>query len=70
MKVIVPTDFGVFGLADAGRVFLEGENSDTWHRAFGGGVWLAPLDRNYTLSAAVAAGDERTGFYLQAGFAF
>ena len=37
MKVIVPTDFGVFGLADAGRVFLEGENSDTWQRAFGGG---------------------------------
>jgi hypothetical protein len=70
VKLVVPTHVGVFGLADAGRVFLEGENSDTWHRSFGGGLWLAPIDRDYTISAAVAAGDERTGLYVQAGFAF
>ena len=68
--IILPTDFGVFGLADVGRVFLEGENSDVWHSAFGGGIWLAPIARDYTVSAAVAAGDERTGLYIQAGFAF
>ena len=68
--VVVPTHFGVFGLADVGRVFLDGEQSDTWHRAFGGGIWLAPLDRDYALSAALAAGDERTKLYVQAGFAF
>ncbi|HEY7028357.1 MAG TPA: hypothetical protein VH438_12150 [Gemmatimonadales bacterium] len=68
--IVLPTDFGVFGLADAGRVFLEGENSDVWHSAFGGGIWLAPIARDYTVSAAVAAGDERTALYVQAGFAF
>jgi hypothetical protein len=68
--IILPTDFGVFGLADVGRVFLEGENSDVWHSSFGGGIWLAPIARDYTVSAAVAAGDERTGLYIQAGFAF
>jgi hypothetical protein len=24
-------------------VFLDGEDSDRWHTAFGGGVWLAIL---------------------------
>lgn len=30
--------FGVFGLADLGRVFLEGESSELWHTAVGGGA--------------------------------
>jgi hypothetical protein len=70
VQVVLPADFGVFGLADAGRVFLEGESSDKWHTAFGGGVWLAFLDRAYTLSLAAASSDERTGIYLQGGFGF
>lgn len=68
--IVVPTHLGIFGLADVGRVFLDGERSDQWHHAFGGGVWLAPLDRDYAVSAALAAGDARTALYVQAGFAF
>jgi hypothetical protein len=70
LELVLPAKFGVFGLADAGRVFLEGESSDRWHGAAGGGIWLSYLDRAYTLSLAVAAGEERTGFYVQAGFGF
>lgn len=70
VMLVLPADVGVFGLADAGRVFLEGESSDKWHTAFGGGIWLAYLSRENTISAAVAAGEERTGFYVQAGFGF
>jgi hypothetical protein len=70
VKVILPATLGVFGLADAGRVFLAGESSDTWHTAVGGGVWLSYLERAYTLSLAVAKSDERTGIYAQAGFGF
>jgi hypothetical protein len=69
-QILLPADVGVFGLADAGRVFLEGESSDEWHTAFGGGVWLAFLDRAHTLSLAAASSDERTGIYLQGGFGF
>jgi outer membrane protein assembly factor BamA len=68
--LVLPTQLGVFGLADAGRVFLDGESSDTWHTAFGGGVSLSYLQRAYTLSVALAAGDERTAVYIQAGFGF
>jgi hypothetical protein len=70
MQIVLPADVGIFGLADVGRVFLEGESSDVWHSAFGGGIWLAFLDRSYTVSMSAAASDERTGFYLQGGFAF
>lgn len=70
MTLVLPADVGIFGLADAGRVFLEGESSDTWHSAFGGGIWLGFLSRANTLSAAVASSKERTRIYLQAGFGF
>jgi hypothetical protein len=70
LLVVLPATVGIFGLADAGRVFLEGESSDEWHTAFGGGVSLAFLDRAHTLSIAAASSEERTGIYLQAGFGF
>jgi surface antigen Omp85-like protein len=69
-ELILPAQLGVFGLADAGRVFLEGESSDTWHSAFGGGLSLSYLQRAYTFSVAVAKGDERTAVYVQAGYGF
>jgi hypothetical protein len=69
-ELILPTQLGVFGLADAGRVFLAGESSDTWHTAFGGGLSLSYLQHAYTFSVALAAGDEKTAVYVQAGYGF
>jgi len=68
--VILPGDLGIFGLADAGRVFVTGESSDQWHTAFGGGVWMSLLQSTTMLSAAVARSAERTGFYFGTGMAF
>lgn len=68
--ILMPADMGVFGLADMGRVWLEGESSNTWHEAVGGGIWFGFLSRANTLSLAVAASDDRTAVYLQAGFGF
>jgi outer membrane protein assembly factor BamA len=68
--LVVPTDIGIFGLADVGRVWLKGESSDTWHDAFGGGLSLGFLSRAYTLSVALAISDEHTRVYAQAGFGF
>jgi hypothetical protein len=69
-ELLLPTQLGVFGLADAGRVFLSGESSDRWHTAFGGGLSLSYLEKAYTFSVALASSDERTGVYAQAGFGF
>jgi hypothetical protein len=67
---LLPGDFGIFGLGDVGRVYLEGESSDRWHGAAGGGIWFAFVGRANTITAAVARGEEHTGFYLRAGFGF
>jgi len=68
--VLLPGEFGIFGLGDVGRVYLDGETSDKWHSAFGGGIWFAYLNRQNTLSVAIADSDERTGVYVRAGFMF
>ena len=53
-RIVLPAEVGIFGLADAGRVWFEGEDSDDWHDAFGGGIWIAFLSHANTLTAAVA----------------
>jgi hypothetical protein len=68
--IVVPADVGVIALGDIGRVYADGERSDTWHSSVGGGLWVAPLMRSYTVSITVARGRERTSVYLSNGFAF
>gem|GEM_PF-159223 len=58
---------GVFGLLDAGRVWIDGDSPGKWHTGFGGGVWLSALGQ--TLSVAFAHGDSNR-FYLQKGMSF
>ncbi len=45
MRATVPGDFGVSFFTDAGRVFLEGEDSGKWHPSYGMGVFYAPFER-------------------------
>jgi hypothetical protein len=68
--LIVPGDWGISALGDAGRVFLEGEDSNRWHTALGGGLWFAFLDRKSVMTLTYASSRERARFYLQAGFHF
>ncbi len=64
-------DWGVLGLADAGRVWVGSDSSDRWHAAAGGGLWLAWQHRRAnTLSIAAARSPERTAIYVRAGFTF
>lgn len=67
-QFIMPGELGVFGLADGGRVFVEGEESSRWHSAVGGGLWVAFIGRGNTLSAAWAQSGGRGRLYVQAGF--
>lgn len=68
-KLFVRGDLGVFGLADAGRVWYEGDSEGGWHSALGGGVWFSFLDRTRTLSASYAYG-EKGMFYVRMGLPF
>jgi len=68
--VVLPGEWGVFGLADAGRIWLQGESSDRWHTSGGAGLWFAFLDRRSTFTVTYARSEERTRLYAQAGFMF
>ena len=57
-------------LSDVGRVYLDGEDSDTWHSAFGGGLWAYFLKPDYTISVAWARSEEGNGIYLSLGFGY
>jgi hypothetical protein len=67
---ILPLDVGLFGLADAGRVYLDGESTGGWHTALGGGFWVGILDPASALSFAFTNGQERTGVFIKAGLTF
>ncbi len=66
---ILPASLGILAFHDVGRVWLEGEDSDKWHRGVGGGIWLAPFNMA-VVSAEIGASEEETLFYIRLGFLF
>ncbi len=68
LKLLVPTDVGIFVFGDAGRVYVDGESTDGWHADVGGGLSFAPITRALTLSLSVATSVE--GVFLNGGFGF
>lgn len=69
-RIVVPTDVGVFGLVDAGRVYLDGASPGGWHASVGGGVWFTPMGQANMLRAAFAVGEESTRIFVTLGRPF
>ena len=73
-SAFLPLRYGVFGLFDSGRVFLDSERSSRWHYGAGGGVWLGLFAGSPffqlagSIKAALVRSDEGTSFYLASGF--
>jgi outer membrane protein assembly factor BamA len=67
-SLALPAIWGVFGNADAGRVYVNGRSPGGWHRGAGGGVWLAFLDRQNTVSFGITSTSE--GTLAQTGVVF
>jgi surface antigen Omp85-like protein len=63
-------DMGIQGIADVGRVWLQGENSDVWHHSFGGGMWAALPDKSFMGLFTLAFTDEGHTFWGGVGFIF
>jgi hypothetical protein len=58
-------------MADVGRVYLEGEDSNLWHWAYGGGLWFSFLRQHTPLiSVTVATSGESTRVLVGLGFSF
>lgn len=61
---VIPGKLGMNLFTDAGRVFLKDEESDTWHKAFGAGLWFSVLDRMLLASFNFAHSDETDRYYF------
>jgi hypothetical protein len=70
LAIVLPMEFGVYGLVDAGRVWLDGEDFDRWHTSYGGGVWLHALQPGLRGTLTMVWGDNRTVLYIGSGFHF
>lgn len=66
----VPSRVGLLFLADAGRVFADGDDASLWHTAVGGGVWMALADRSHVVQLTWATGQEGHAWAAGLGFAF
>jgi outer membrane protein assembly factor BamA len=64
-----PIQVGALGFFDVGRVWLNGEDSRTWHQGYGGGLWLAP-SRQIVLSAVYGFSREERLPLFSVGFFF
>ena len=70
MNILVPGVWGLTAFGDVGRVWLDGESSDTWHTSVGGGLWFSWPSRRLSASVGVSHGDEETLFYVTGGLHF
>jgi hemolysin activation/secretion protein len=67
VPLLVNGELGVFGLADAARVWHSGESPGGWHTGIGAGLWFTALGR--AVSVAYARG-ESGRLYAWAGLPF
>ena len=67
MTLISRGRVGAIGLADAGRVWLDGESGGDWHTATGGGVFYETFGRAFSV---LYAHGEEDRWYLQIGMPF
>jgi hypothetical protein len=64
---VARTHLGVFALADAGRVYLDGDSPGGWHTGVGGGLSFQTLAKTFSL--AYARG-EQNGVYVAFGMPY
>ena len=67
VSMFVRWQVGVFGLADAGRVWYKGDSPGKWHTGVGGGLWFSSLGQAFSLAYAYG---EDSRLYAYRGVSF
>jgi hypothetical protein len=67
MNIGTPGSWGLSAFADTGRVWLDGESSDTWHSSVGGGLWFSWLTNRAAASIGVSHSKEDNLVYFVLG---
>ena len=69
-KTILPMSYGILGGFDYGRVWQEGQSSEKWHKAVGGGLWISGLNVITARVTYFKSAEERARIALGLGFGF
>jgi hypothetical protein len=70
VPLILPLDLGIYGFADAGRVYLDGASAGGWHTGTGVGVWIGILDPSTSLNLELGEQGGRTRVRVKTGLNF
>ncbi|NJB84359.1 hypothetical protein GGR26_000104 [Lewinella marina] len=58
---IAPFAIGIRAFYDRGKILQDGEEARDYHSAYGGGVYVIPLSRSFTVSMLLGFSEEETG---------
>ena len=67
---ILPLDIGIYGLLDAGRVYVDGGSPGGWHTAVGGGFWVGLVNPANGIRVELTNGEGRNGVLIRTGLTF
>ena len=59
---------GVLGFHDIGRVWVDNETADNWHKGYGAGIWVAPFNAMVVTGTISFSEEEKN--WMQASFGF
>lgn len=69
-KLVMPFRVGILGLAEGGRVYVDGDSPGGWHSRAGGGVWLGRGDASPVLTLTRTTEPDHAGVRLRLGLNF
>ncbi|HVK98007.1 MAG TPA: hypothetical protein VM368_09320, partial [Flavisolibacter sp.] len=61
---------GLVAFHDIGRVWAKGETSNTLHRGYGAGLWVAPFDKLVFITSVASSKEEKAWLQFTFGFQF
>jgi hypothetical protein len=70
VPVILPLDLGIYGFADAGRVYLDGASPGGWHTGTGLGFWVGILNPSLALTVELGEQSGRSRVRVRTGLQF
>ena len=62
--------WGLLGFHDAGRVWMNATDGDTWHTGYGGGIWMAPFNKVVVSALMTSSKEEKGRPLVSFGFQF
>ncbi|MFL5808646.1 MAG: BamA/TamA family outer membrane protein, partial [Flavisolibacter sp.] len=67
---LFPAAIGIYGFNDLGKVWVDREQAKSWHNGYGGGLWIAPLNRIVVTGYLSFSREEKALPWATIGFVF